>query len=93
MGLIESVEACSDEVESHRDKDTHEAIRQDATSCTFLVLGGHIALDNSLVAGVGNEVVGYATTQDSHPEGDVPVVPTPDEEPHLVVVDSQLPGS
>ena len=92
MRLVERVEACADEVEGDGDEDAHEAVYQDAAACALLVFRGHVALDDRLVRGVGDEVVGYAATNDGYPEGNAAVVETPDEEPHLVVIDGQLPS-
>ena len=93
MRLVERVETRADEVEGDGDEDAHEAVYQDAAACALLVLGGHIALDDRLVRGVRDEVVGYAAADDGDPEGNAAVVETPDEEPHLVVIDCQLPSS
>ena len=93
MRLVERVETRADEVEGDGDEDAHEAVHQDAAACALLVLRGHVSLDDRLVRSVRDEVVGYAATNNSYPEADAAVVETPDEEPHLVVIDCQLPSS
>ena len=93
MRLVERVEARADEVEGHGDEDAHETIHQDTSAGALLILRGHIPLYNSLVACIGDEVIGNASPQDSHPKGNSSVVEAPDEHPHLVVVNGQLPGT
>ena len=69
MGLIEGVEACTNHVEGNRDKYAHDTIDEDTATCRLLVGCSEVALDDGLVRGVGDEVVGQAANDDDPPCG------------------------
>ena len=94
MRLEEGIEAGTDGEEGNSDNDGHEAVGDDSACCALLIGGGEIALDDGLVAGVGNQVVSQSTEND-HPPGGVDeverILRVEEEEPELVVVGGYLP--
>ncbi len=91
MGLIESVKSGSDEVEHDAHKNAHHAVGQNAVARTLHILGGQIALNHRLVAGVADQVVRRAAN-DGYPKGDTSIIQTPLEHAHLVVLPGNLQG-
>ena len=94
VGLEEGVESCADGEEGDGDDDGHEAVGEDAAGGTLLVGSGEIALDDGLVAGVGDEVVGQSAENDHPPRGVDEVegmLGVEEEEAELVVVGGNLP--
>ena len=84
MGLVEGVESGANHVEGYGYEHAHHAIDQDATAGRLLVGGGEVALDDGLVGGVGDEVIGQTTDDDDPPAGLRPGV-APVEQAQLVV--------
>ena len=94
MRLEESIEARSYREESDGHHDRHQAVGEDSASRTLLVAGGQIALDNRLVAGVADEVVGQAAEDDDPPSGIDEVegiLGIEEEEAELIVLGGNLP--
>ena len=84
MGLEESVESRTYGKECHGDEYAHHAVHHDAAACAPLVLGGEVTLDDGLVGGIGNQVVGHAT-EDNHPECGAAIIQTPVKQAELAV--------
>ena len=78
VGLVEGVETGSDGEEGNGNEDAHQTVGHDASGGALLVLGGEVALNDGLVAGVANEVVGNAA-EDDNPEGSGAIVEGPVE--------------
>ena len=84
MRLIERVEAGSDGEKRDGDNDRHHAVREDSARCRLLVFRRQIALNDGLVARVGNQVVGQSAENDD-PERGRAMVERPVEKPELIV--------
>ena len=89
MRLVEGVETRADGEEGDGDNNRHRTVGEDAACRRMLVLRGEITLDDRLVAGVGDDVVGQST-EDDHPEGGRAIVERPVEESELVVHSSDV---
>ena len=89
MGLVEGVESRTYHVEGYGDEDAHQTVHQDATSCRLLVGSGHVTLDDGLVGGIGDEVVGQPS-DDAHPPHGLAPCHVPIEEPQLVVLQGKV---
>lgn len=89
MRFEERVESGANSKEDYRNKHAHHTIHHDAVARTAFVLGGEVTLNDRLVRGVRNEVVGH-TAQDDDPESSTAVVETPVEHLELVGIKSYV---
>ena len=92
MCLEEGVETRADGEEGDGHNNAHQSVGQDAACRALFVLRRQIALDDGLVGGVGDEVVGQSA-EDDYPEGGTLPVEAPYEHLELIVVSSNLPES